>query len=150
MQKAGIEESGATLRVITIGRWIAFLPAAWLAGYVHHWILRAFGVSLSSNIVAVSNSDLLAFGIAGFLTPICVIAAGTFVCPIKNKALPVLALCAAFLVAGARDLSRSIASGQLWHPLGLQTLFIVAVPALIAVIYVVVLWRSSRSQQSSQ
>lgn len=149
MQKSGVEESGATLRAITIGCWIAFLPAAWLAGYVHNRILRAFGVSLSSTIVAASDSDLLAFSVAGFLTPICVIAAGTFVCPIKNKVLPVLALSAVFFVAGVRDLIRSIASGQLWHPLGLHTLFIVSVPALIAIICVVLFWRSSRSQLTS-
>ncbi|WP_266172000.1 hypothetical protein [Dyella subtropica] len=148
MQKSGLKESSVTLKALTFGRWIAFLPAAWLAGYAHNWILRAFGVSMSSHVVAASDSDLFAFGVAGFLTPICVIAVGAFICPTKRKALPVLALCAVFVVAGARSLSRSIASGQLWHPFGLNAFFIVSVPALIAITYLVVFWRSSRSQRA--
>jgi hypothetical protein len=150
MQKSGIKGTDVTRRAIRIGRWIAFLPAAWVAGYVHNWILRAFGVSVSNNVVAASDGDLLAFGIAGFLTPLCAIAAGALVFPIKRKAFPVLVLSAVFVLAGSRSLSQSITSGLLWHPFGLDSLLIVSVPLLITITYVVLIWRSSRSQQASQ
>lgn len=149
MQKSKMKKSSVIPRVIAFGRWIAVLPAAWLAGYVHNWILEAFGVPISKNVVAASDSDLLAFGVAGLLTPICVVAVGAFVCPARKKVVPVLALCTLLVAAGAGSLSRSIASGHLWHPFGLDALFIVAVSALIAITYALVLWRSNRSQQTS-
>lgn len=135
-------------RAITFGRWIACLPAAWLAAYVHHWILWAFGVSMSSYVVAAGDNDRLAFGIAGVLTPIFVIAVGALVCPVRTKALPVLALCAVFVAAGTRSLSRSINSGQLWQPFGLNALFMVSVPTVIAIACMVMFWRSKRPQQT--
>jgi hypothetical protein len=144
MQKSGTKEISATQRAITIGRWIAFLPAAWMTGYVHNWILRAFGVPVSSNVIAASDSDLLAFGVAGLLTPICVIAAGALVCPTKGKAFPILTLSAVLVLAGSRRLSQSTISGLLWRPFGLDSLLIVSVPALVAIAYAVLIWRSSQ------
>lgn len=135
-------------RAITFGRWIACLPAAWLAAYVHHWILWAFGVSMSSYVVAAGDSDRLAFGFAGVLTPIFVIAVGALVCPVRTKALPVLALCAVFVAAGTRSLSRSMNSGELWHPFGLDALFMVSIPTVIAIACMVMFWRSKRPQQT--
>lgn len=149
MQKSEINRSSVIPRVIAFGRWTAVLPAAWLVGYVHNWILRAFGVSISKYAVAAGDSDLLAFGVAGSLTPICVVAVGAFVCPARRKAMPVLALCALLIAAGASDLGRLITSGHLWHPPGVDALFFVSVSALIAITYTLVLWRSIRSQQTS-
>lgn len=147
MQKSEMNKTGVIPRVIAFGRWLAVLPAAWMAGYVHNWILRTFGVSVSKFSVAVSDSDLLAFGVAGFLTPVCMVAAGAFVCPARTKVVPVMVLCALTIGAGASGLSRSIKSGHLWQPLGVDALLIVSVPALIAITCMLAVFRSNRSQQ---
>lgn len=63
--------------------------------------------------------------------------------------MPVLALCALLVAAGASGLGQSITSGHLWHPLGVDALFFVSVPTLIAITYMLAFWRSSRSQQMS-
>lgn len=149
MQKSEINKSSVIPRLIAFGRWIAVLPAAWLVGYVHNWILRALGVSINKYAIAAGDSDLLAFGVAGSLTPICVVAVGAFVCPARRKVMPVLALCALLFAARTSDLGRSITSGHLWRPLGVDALFFVSMSALIAITYTLMFWRSARSQQTS-
>ena len=85
--------SSAYAQTTKIARWLGFLPAAWQAGNVHSWILRPFGMERMNNIDSISDENLLAFGLAGFLTPIVVIALGAWICPARKKTMPVLALC---------------------------------------------------------
>ena len=98
-------------------RWLTFIPVVWQVGRVHDWILKCFGVPIGENVVAIRNDDLLAWTMAGLITPLCVIAVGAWICPIRRKIWPVLGLSVIFIVSGLPTLWREAVLGWAWHPL---------------------------------
>jgi hypothetical protein len=133
-------------QALWFARWIAFVPAAWQTGHVHYWILKLFGVAINENSVAVNDHDLLAWAVAGIFTPLCVVAVGAWVCPTKRKVWPVLFLCAVFVFAGVSTLRRGTTEGQLWHPIGLNAILMVAVSVAISGACTLISWRRAASR----
>ena len=145
MPELFVQKSKFAERAFWFFRWIAFIPAAWQAGYVHYWILKLLGVPINENSVAVNDHDLLAWAVAGVFTPVCVVAAGAWVCPAKRKLGPVLALCAVFVLAGVSTIRRETNVGQLWHPIGLDAILMVAVSVAISAACTWISWRRAAS-----
>lgn len=131
-------------QTIRIARWLAFVPAAWQAAYVHVWILHVFGVERTSTLKSLGDSDLMAFGFAGFFTPIVAIALGTWVCPAKRKAVPVYILSGLCIIGGILSLYVSSRSGG--HDVvrdlaGLDAIVTMAISVMIAGVYWLAPWR---------
>ena len=114
-------------------RWLAFIPVAWQVGRVHHWILKLFGVPVSDHVVVVRDGDLLAWAMAGLITPLCVIAVGAWICPIKRKIWPVLGLSVVFIVSDLPMLWREAMLGWAWHPPGVGAAFTVSMSVAMSV-----------------
>jgi ElaB/YqjD/DUF883 family membrane-anchored ribosome-binding protein len=131
-------------QTIRIARWLAFVPAAWQAAHVHGWILHFFGVEKVGDVMALNDGDLLAFGVAGFLTPLVAVSVGAWVCPAKRKSLPVFVLSALCIVGAAYSLhmlSRSGAPDALRHLFGLGAIVTMAVSVMAAGVFWLAPWR---------
>ena len=132
-------------KVVRFARWLAFIPATWQASYVHGWILKMFGVNQISELAADSN-NLLAFGVAGFLTPLCAISLGLWVCPAKVKTRPAIVLAVLYAVGSACSLymfSRLGVSLALRHLFGVDAVVTVAVSAMIVGVCLLAPWRNA-------
>lgn len=130
-------------KVVRFARWLAFIPATWQASYVHGWILKMFGVNQISELAADSN-NLLAFGVAGFLTPLCAISLGLWVCPAKAKTRPAIVLAVVYAVGTACSLymfSRLGASLALRHLFGVDAFVTLAVSVMIVGVCLLAPWR---------
>ena len=132
-------------QAVTIARWLAFIPATWQASHVHIWILRMFGSGQVNELTADSN-HLLAFGAAGFLTPLCAIAVGLWVCPAKVKTKPAVALSALYAIVTAYSLftfSRPGVPLALRHLFGLDAIITIAVSVMVAGVCLLAPWQNA-------
>ena len=132
-------------KVVRFARWLAFIPATWQASYVHGWILKLFGVNQVSELAADSN-NLLAFGVAGFLTPLCAISLGLWVCPAKAKTKPAIVLAVLYAIGTACSLymfSRPGVSLALRHLFGVDAFVTIAVSVMIVGVCLLAPWRNA-------
>lgn len=140
--------TAAYAQTIRIARWLTFVPAAWQSAYVHVWILHVFDVDRTNAITSLGDGDLMAFGLAGFFTPIVAIALGTWVCPAKRKAVPVYTLSGLCIIGGILSLYVSSRAGV--HDVvrdlaGLDAIVTMAVSVMVAGVYWLAPWRKTPS-----